>query len=319
MSRLVAALFGFKGWAAFATINLIAAPAGKPKLPKPLPQKVRDSWQKAGFASGWMDHRTFAFYSDTFDDVTGEVPFFQVTEWKAGEIKKLPQPERPFGLDVSYAETTDGVLAEIAGLKQLHSLQLAGWNVTATGLKHLKSLNNLQSLTLIGGTLTDLGTKHLADLKNLRELALVETEVTETSLGRLKNIHSLRLLVPVHEAGLKQLAELENVKELRLFISKATDAELKQLPRFKHLRKLDVSAFFTDAALRQLSDLHNLEELNLAFTQVTDVGLKYLAKLNNLRVLILSKNGEFTDAGLARLQNALPMLKITRVARREVQ
>ncbi|MCI0639770.1 MAG: hypothetical protein L0Y72_17400 [Gemmataceae bacterium] len=341
MSRRVAALFGCSVWAAIVAL-LTAAPAGEPKMPKPLPQTLRDAWQKAGFTSGWMDRRIH-FFPDSNEGPTGEVPFFQVREWKAGEVAKLTQPERPFGLDLSYAEVTDAVLEEIAGLKKLHSLQLVGGKVIVTGLKHLGSLENLQSLTIIGGTLTDLGTKHLAELKTLRELALIETEVTETSLGRLKNVQTLRLITPVKEAGLRQLAELENFKELAVWIDKATETELNQLARFKYLRKLDVSAWMTDAGLTHLTllknlrslglasskvtdaglklwtDLQDLEELDLSFTWITDDGLKHVAKLKNLRLLVLAERADFSDASVAELKNALPMLKITRVARRHVE
>ncbi|MCA9270006.1 MAG: hypothetical protein KDA41_16105, partial [Planctomycetales bacterium] len=78
----------------------------------------------------------------------------------------------------------------------------------------------------------------------------------------------------------------------------------------------------TDAGLRILAGddgLFGLEELSLANTQVGDAGLESLAQLKNLRLLKLGRTLEFeggvsgphvTDAGVSRLQAALPACRI---------
>ncbi|HEV3080227.1 MAG TPA: hypothetical protein VGY66_10625 [Gemmataceae bacterium] len=57
---------------------------------------------------------------------------------------------------------TDAGLKELAGLKNLQTLELAGTAVTDTGLKELAGLKSLQRLNLTYTRVTDKGLKELA-------------------------------------------------------------------------------------------------------------------------------------------------------------
>ncbi len=68
----------------------------------------------------------------------------------------------------------------------------------------------------------------------------------------------------------------------------------------------------TDAGLEPLKTLKGLEILSLQRTSITDAGLTHLMGMTGLRSLDLSVNSKVTDAGIARLQKALPNCRIHR-------
>ena|SRR5438128_1132340 len=109
---------------------------------------------------------------------------------------------------------------ELAGLKELHRLDLFDANVTDAGLKEIAALKQLQWLELSGTRVTDAGLKHLAALQELRELELESTAVTD--------------------AGLRELAALKKLEQLNLCFTKVTDVGLRQLTMLKELRVLRV-------------------------------------------------------------------------------
>ncbi len=66
----------------------------------------------------------------------------------------------------------------------------------------------------------------------------------------------------------------------------------------------------TDAGLAHLAGLTALEELDLSYSQVPDAGLAHLAGLTALETLYLPYSQEITDAGVAKIQKALPNCSI---------
>ncbi len=95
--------------------------------------------------------------------------------------------------------------------------------------------------------------------------------------------------------------------------STATDADLGELCELRSLERLDLDGSkVTDAGLRTLSNLRGLKLLSLAETAITDQGLRHLESMSQLRFLELDGCPQITDAGVARLQKALPMCKIDR-------
>ena len=94
-------------------------------------------------------------------------------------------PGKPI-TQVQLANATDANLKEVAGLKNLRSLDLAGTKVTDAGLKELAGLKSLSSLNLVGTPVTDAGLKELAALKNLHILNVNETQVTDAGEAELR-------------------------------------------------------------------------------------------------------------------------------------
>jgi internalin A len=92
----------------------------------------------------------------------GDIPAFRLRAWQAGLLPKLPEPQVPFGLDLTRLPLTDRWLVDLRGLKNLQALNLAGRQITDAGLDEVGSLKNLQWIDLFRTQLTDTG---IAELK----------------------------------------------------------------------------------------------------------------------------------------------------------
>ncbi len=89
-------------------------------------------------------------------------------------------------LNLRGTETTDDLLANVAGLTSLIRLHLEKTKITDKGLAHLKGLVNLEYLNLYGDEITDAGLAHLEGLKKLKSLYVWQTKVTDAGVAKLK-------------------------------------------------------------------------------------------------------------------------------------
>lgn len=96
-------------------------------------------------------------------------------------------PGQPI-ISVEFDKVTDAGLKELAGMKYLASLKLAGTEITDAGLKELAGLKSLTDLDLSGTHVTDAGLKQLAALKSLHRISLTGTRVTEAGVEELKKV-----------------------------------------------------------------------------------------------------------------------------------
>ena len=190
--------------------------------------------------------------------------------------KKLPDAGVSFGL-LFQGPMTDAGLKQLAGAKNVVTLELNGRQVTDVGLKDLTHLKKLATLGLSGTKITDVGLRELAHLKNLSILDLSRTAVTDK--------------------GLKHLAGLEDLSALILRQTHVTGEGLPDFARLKNLTFLDLSV--TDVkVLNGVAQLKNLKTLGLNGTRLTNKALKGLKGLQNSRVT-LSKF--YRDNGLGRI------------------
>ena len=144
----------------------------------------------------------------------------------------------------------------------------------------------------------------------------------------------------VADAGLEQLKAAErNCQMLSLSRTPVTDADLMHLTGLANLRVLYLcDTPVTDAGLEHVKGLTKLKALWLGGTKVTDAGLEHLKGLTKLKALGLGDTLEMieinedsffchqtekthlrtlggtkvTDAGVKKLQQALPNCKISR-------
>jgi hypothetical protein len=111
--------------------------------PTPLPEAIEKAWAAAGAEIGWMriDVRMYDRMRLTFvprdEGQKGDIPAFRLRAWQAGLLPKLPEPEVPYGLDLTKLPLTDRWLVDLRGLKNLQALNLAGRQITDAGLKEL--------------------------------------------------------------------------------------------------------------------------------------------------------------------------------------
>ncbi|GAG37153.1 unnamed protein product, partial [marine sediment metagenome] len=95
-------------------VSLAQEPTKEPVRPAP---EVIAAWEKAGAR---FEAR--------------RLPLFLFRLFPTGKLNVLPPPEVPFGLTLSNTKVTDAGLKELAGLKQLQSLNLFRTKVTDAGL-----------------------------------------------------------------------------------------------------------------------------------------------------------------------------------------
>ncbi len=118
--------------------------------------------------------------------------------------------------------------------------------------------------------------------------------------------------IKVQDAELKELVALKQLRALDLSDNSVTDEGLKSLAKIKQLKWLSLARNrrLTDAGLNRLAKLAQLQSLDLGGTWLTDVGLEELVVLKQLKKLGLH-SAYVTDAGVAELQDALPMCRIS--------
>jgi len=213
-------------------------------------------------------------------------------------------------------EVTDAALADLQGLAHLKGVVLAAPEVTDAGLEHIRGLANLEWLSLQKGRFTDAGLAHLKDLASLKSLLVEGPGITDAGLVHLKALTTLEKLqldgTGVTGLGLEHLKGLPNLGLLSLSGSQVTDATLVHITRLTHLKCLRLSrTTITDKGLVPLKQLVSLEELGLDSAEITDAGLVNLQGLENLRRLDLRRSAQLTDAGIARLKQALPDTRIS--------
>tara|TARA_Y100000593_G_C4159696_1_gene261374 strand:+ start:163 stop:705 length:543 start_codon:yes stop_codon:yes gene_type:complete len=135
--------------------------------------------------------------------------------------------------------------------------------------------------------------------------------VTKLYLGSCIDESGHNVGSKITDVGLKEVAKLENLAHLDLNATVITDAGLKEVAKLQQLKELDLYLCFeiTDAGLKEVAKCGRLNVLRLRATPITDAGLKELAKLKQLAELDLCQT-HVTEAGVARLQKALPKCKI---------
>jgi len=233
-----------------AALAALAADPGRRPGPNhaatspPLSPELVAAWQRAGATLGHLNTHWdgMDYFFPGFAGEEGEVPVFQFREWKRGVLAGLPQPQGPFGLDLRNTQIGDADLKELAALKELRYLCLAGCPVTGASLKDLAGLKWLQSLDLAATKVTDDGLKDLAALTGLQRLSLKGTSITDAALkypGGLRGLQALTLgCTDVTDTGLKEVARLKGLQKLSVNGTQMTDVGLKELAALKELREL---------------------------------------------------------------------------------
>jgi len=89
-------------------------------------------------------------------------------------------------LTASGPQIVDEILAEIASLKNLVTLNIEYTEITDAGLAHLETLSKLQTLILRGTEITDEGLVHLEQLTTLTTLDVEFAPVSTEGVARLQ-------------------------------------------------------------------------------------------------------------------------------------
>jgi Leucine-rich repeat (LRR) protein len=316
-----------------AVLGCVGAGAGiaaaeDPK-PKPLPNDIVAAWEKAGGTVGWLEKESFAAFGWNFyplkksdrvhrpEGLPGDLPAFQFRKWQPGVLSKLPSPNDPFAIDLSFVPITRDGLKELAVHKHLKRLNLEEDAITDEVLAGVAELKQLEWLNIGETKVTDAGMSSLAGLQHLEYLALPKT-VTDAGFKEIRKLTQLRKLSarnsPITDIAAARIAELENLRDLEVTVTKLTDSGFKELTTIGSLRRLfiwdrfDASTRAPNISVRslfQIRKLTKLEDLTLYSTATTDDVLLAVSRLDNLRHLKINMDPFtshwITDAGIEHL------------------
>ena len=185
-------------------------------------------------------------------------------------------------------------------MPSLASLTLNGENITAEGIRHLKSAPRLTDLHLTGcPKLGNASLLAVGELTNLSKLTLSGSSMTDAGLAHLNGLvglESLSLQGPRFTgAGLQPLTGLTKLTSLSLRGAKASNEIFACVHRFPLLKTLNVgagrptdSSSITNDGLKLIGQAPNLQIITLSGTAVTDKGLEALVGLPKLLTVFSS-------------------------------
>ncbi len=217
-----------------------------------------------------------------------------------GRLKRL----RHLGLYLCSRYTGAG-LSFLKDLPQLESLLLYGQEITDQAAVNIAGAKNVRTLDLRDTAITDEGLRHLAGLTKVEILFLfpVSTDVKDGQIVRSTEPR-------ISNAGLQYIGQMTNLRGLMLSSARVTAHGLKHLAGLKHLETLDVSCTdVSDEGLENLKGLVQLRYLGLGYTRITNVSAESLAALPNLIELGVGST-RMTAEGVARLRKEMPKTKI---------
>src|SRR5688500_1252977 len=169
---------------------------------------------------------------------------------------------------------TDAMMAKLARLDFVTSLNLGGPGLSDDGLLQLARMPQLESLEL-GGNLTDRGFAVLRELPRLRSFAIC-------------------WMSTVSDAGIANLTFCDALEKVDLMGTYTGDGALNALRGKRRLRRLTTGRNVTDAGLALLHDFPVFKTWHGG--EIKYDLMAFEAEPNNLLL-----DGPFTDAGLARL------------------
>ena len=243
----------------------------------------------------------------------GDLPteFFQV---RSVSLASVPKPLDVFASpQVSlFWRNSGGWLAALQypEFDKLERLDLSG--VLGLDLTFLASIHGLNELTLANTAIAD-----LAVIPPLASVKRVILDGNDINVGFTKlEQHTALTELSLADCGLtddliSQLPKLPLLQRLNLDGNDIRGHVLKQLAEQPALIDLSLGCpSLGDLLAANLAELKQLKRLSLAGSGVGDAGIKHLASLPNLESLDLRRT-KATAAGIAELQLALPMCRIT--------
>ncbi|MDA1051521.1 MAG: hypothetical protein O3C40_13715 [Planctomycetota bacterium] len=217
-------------------------------------------------------------------------------------------------LNLHHANVSDRGMSKLAAMKQLRGLYLPH-EITDDGLGLLDGMPDLERLSFQHcERVTDKGFAHVRRLTKLQDLVTPDL-ITDDSLrvlAKLKKMTSLHLTGPgITDDGLRHLAGATELKTLVLPPA-VTGTGLSHLRGLTGLSNILVSRATTDEGVRQLAGFTELTRIDLASCdQVTDAAFKHLRELPKLQVVSLGPGA--TDKAVDELAEypALTQISLT--------
>jgi internalin A len=233
-----------------------------------------------------------------------------------GVVAHLADLPKLTTVNVDSSGVTDLGVASLAKIPNLEELVLSGRRVTDACADSLARMTKLRRLKLNGTGITDAGTTGLTGMSKLRELALYSAAMGEPTVERaagLAELESLELGGLHFNSGLRHLAKLGKLRRLQLYGSSFNDEGAVALRDLKGLRELFVrSAVITDDGLAAVEAMPHLESISVVQMPIVCDFLRYVpdsAPLSKVFLYLTSVD----DRGLEHLKRfkSLKSIEVT--------
>lgn len=318
MRLLVCGLVGAALWAAIGDdwIGRLGGTATK---------NARGEVVALSFRSTWIDDADLKPIAQMAALRSLDLSHTRITDIGFQQLKNVASVE---DVNLYYAEQIgDGALVVMKNWKKLKRLNLRGTKVTDLGVAQLVAHPSLEAIDVGFSLFTDNGFEPMTSIPNLKEIAVGGNKLTDVGVNMLRLLPGLTVVdlsgaqrtdsglwsATITDRGLETLGQLRNLRRLNLRASKITDAGMGNLSTLAALTEADFGQTNLSAAgLQPLAGLSRMEKLVLyKCARVNDDAVGTLAQMKSLKWLDVEGTA-ITEAGAAKLQSAMPELRISR-------
>ena len=248
-----------------------------------------------GFLDGWKDLEKFRLNGSKVSDAV--IPKF--AHFEALHMIELR----------NSADVTGRTFDKLAGLKNLHTLDLEKSGITDEGLAGIAQIKSLDELDIPGTAVTDAGIAHLAALHGLHHLQIQGTKVTTAGLAPLSAIHDLEELgfltseLTDYPGAVKQIGTTwPKLKALRFVGGEVKAVNIEPLAALHGLKELHFqNVDLGEAAISAIGKLPAIDELSITYGTIGDEQIAALATLKRIRILRFNSS-KINDASLLKLK-----------------
>lgn len=213
-------------------------------------------------------------------------------------------------------ETTvsdEGVIA-LKNCPKLRVLAADYLFVSEVAISELASLKSLSELYVAGSLVEDVGLERIAEIPTINKLRIAKTAVSKEGLDKLTKLSLEELDVSecskIDDSALEPIGKIKTLKKLNLWRDAVGDAGMAHLKDLINLEWLNVdNTQLSDAGLKSFGAFDKLTFLHLGSTSVSDAGMTDILPLKSLKDLKVSRTA-VTEQGVEPLRKAMPKLDV---------
>ena len=218
-------------------------------------------------------------------------------------------------LGIDKADASDAGLQNIAAVKDLRAIQIAGTRSTGAYFKALSSLPELQGVLLERESL--LQSKNLASLANIPKLSLLELRwcnLDDEGIREISACKHLRYLEVNRNARLtdrcgKYIGRLGSLIGLRADETGIADLAMDSICQIKNLQVLSLNdTKITDESMNSVRKLPQLVELSISGTRITMHGIERLRGLSLEKLTLPRRN--YSSGEVTKLRKWFPKCEL---------
>lgn len=228
-----------------------------------------------------------------------------LTEW--GRLEEI---------DIIFGEAPPEALLRLSQhnpLSELRATKMTARAGAAAIMQAHRSARRLKEVYINCEDLSDDDLQWLSDASAIDSLHFSGSRVTGTGMDALQCQGSLRTLsldeCPVSDEGLRELCRFGQLSDLSIAGPDVTDVGIRRISEMKSLRRLllgDLPNVTNEGFASAIAGLEHLEDLALGDVPFSDEVIPAVIEMPNIRQFSILGGGQFTEAGLRKLQSIRP-------------